>query len=154
MNNIQSFLEHTSENIEFLIKTNEDHTYITAYQGAKIFGNVVINWITASGYDYEFNNELSEDDYDRMFPDDKFAKIEQIKVDKKYRSSGYAKKLMERAIEIIKEEGFDRVYLNANPMGFDGLDVNDLVGFYKTFGFEIIPELDMWPQNKEMILYI
>lgn len=151
MNYIKFFKEH-SGNIQFLIKDKEDHTYITAYNGDQIYGNVVINWISAGGYQHEFEGEMDEDEYYNLFPDDKYAKVEQIEVDTKFRGLGYAKELMHKAISIVVDKGFDRVYLNANPMGFGGLDVNELVLFYGKFGFSVIPSLDKWPHNKEMIL--
>jgi ribosomal protein S18 acetylase RimI-like enzyme len=151
MNYIKFFKEH-SGNIEFLIKDDDDNTYITAYNGAQIYGNIVINWVTAGGYRYQFENDMSEEEYDNQFPDDRFAKIEQIEVNEKFRSMGYAKELMDKGISTIVDRGFDRVYLNASPMGFGGLDVNQLVLFYGKFGFSVIPSLDKWPDNKEMIL--
>jgi len=87
-----------------------------------------------------------------LFPEDRFAKIEVIEVNDKYKGGGFAKELMNKAISTVKERGFNRVYLNANPMGYGGLDINDLVGFYQKFGFQIIPSLDKWADNKEMYL--
>lgn len=58
---------------------------------------------------------------------------------------------MKKAIEYIKSTNVDRVYLNASPTD-GGINLHELVGFYKSFGFEIIPELDKWSENKEMLL--
>tara|TARA_R110000868_G_scaffold381702_2_gene648113 strand:+ start:1378 stop:1839 length:462 start_codon:yes stop_codon:yes gene_type:complete len=149
---LNDIFEDVSNETQFQIKDREDDTYITAYSGAKIYGNMVINWVSAGGYKYEFEGSLGEDEYYELFPDDRFALIVQLRVDERYRGGGYAKELMNKTLSLIKERGYDRVYLNANPMGFGGLDVNDLVGFYQKFGFQIIPSLDKWADNKEMYL--
>jgi len=149
---LNDIFEDVSNETQFQIKDREDSTYITSYNGAKIYGSMVLNWITAGGYQYEFEGDMSEDDYDELFPEDRFAKIEVIEVNDKYKGGGFAKELMNKAISTVKERGFNRVYLNANPMGYGGLDINDLVGFYQKFGFQIIPSLDKWDDNKEMYL--
>ena len=149
---LNDIFEDVSNETQFQIKDREDSTYITSYNGAKIYGSMVLNWITAGGYQYEFEGDMNEDDYDELFPEDRFAKIEVIEVNDKYKGGGFAKELMNKAISTVKERGFNRVYLNANPMGYGGLDINDLVGFYQKFGFQIIPSLDKWADNKEMYL--
>jgi len=149
---LSKLYEDVSNETQFQIKDGEDDTYITAYNGAKIYGDMVINWVSAGGYQYEFEGSLGEDDYYELFPDDRFAKIVQLRIGERHRGGGFAKELMNKTLSMIKERGYDRVYLNANPMGFGGLNINDLVGFYRKFGFEIIPSLDKWEANKEMYL--
>jgi ribosomal protein S18 acetylase RimI-like enzyme len=146
------FLETFENHTQFSIKDREDDTYITAYNGAKIYGSVVLSWITAGGYEYEFTEDMSEDEFEELFPEDEFVKLVELKVDRRYRGSGHAIELMNKTLSIIKERGFNRVYLNANPIDSGGLDLNGLVSFYRKFGFEIIKSLDKWPNNKEMIL--
>jgi hypothetical protein len=45
---------------------------------------------------------------------------------------------MERAISYARSKGETVMYLNASPMGFSGLNVNDLSGFYNAFGFQTL----------------
>jgi hypothetical protein len=43
---------------------------------------------------------------------------------------------MKRAIAKTKQQGYNTMYLNANPIGTQGLNLNDLKGFYESFGFK------------------
>ena len=51
----------------------------------------------------------------------------------------------------IKEMGYHQIYLNASPMGFEGLNITDLVWFYKGFGFK---EILNQGHNVQMLLNI
>lgn len=149
---LSKLYEEVSNETQFQIRDREDSTYITAYNGAKIYGDVVLNWVDVDGY-RDFEGDLGEDDYYELFPDDRYAKIVQLRVGARHQGNGHAKELMHKTLSMIKERGYDRVYLNASPMGIaGGLNLNDLVGFYRKFGFQVIPKLDKWDENKEMYL--
>ena len=47
---------------------------------------------------------------------------------------------MEEAMKEVARRDFNYVYLNASPMGFDGLSLSDLTRFYEKFGFIVIKE--------------
>ena len=68
------------------------------------------------------------------------GKIEHLEIENKYKGQGYAKLLMNKAIEVAKEKGLMPLYLNASPMGFDGLDIDALTIFYEKLGFQVFLE--------------
>jgi len=137
--------------LKFEVNENEDRITITGFIGeGDIVGSVILER-EFNAY-YEFESEMSEDEFYEIFPDGNFIKIEYIKIDDKYKNKGYGKKLLAKAIEYAKEIGESIVYLNASPMGNTGLALPELVSFYKKAGFEIIPQLDKYKENKEMIL--
>lgn len=132
------------------IDDDGDNVTIKAILNGKEIGHVYIQYITG-GYSYEFESEMSEERYDELFPDDKYAKIVEINTNFDFRRQGYAKLLMAKALKTIKEHGENRVYLNANPMdGYRGLSLDGLLDFYESFGFKII--VDDYDENKEMLL--
>lgn len=139
-----------NEETYFNIQQNEDRVEINLISNGNVVGNIILDFVMG-GY-WEFEDEMSEDRYDEIFPDDKFVKIEHIEVKDEYKGRGFAKQLMNKAIEYAKKMGETVIYLNASPMGFSGLSINDLVGFYKSFGFKTI--IDDYDKNKEMIKYI
>lgn len=145
---IKRYNQYLNESLSFDNEYDDERVTINAYLDNKFIGKVVIDYVT-SGY-YEFEDEMSEDRYNELFPDDGFAKIEYISIDDRYTGKGYAKQLMYKALENIKENGEKTVYLNASPMGHHGMSIDDLVEFYKKFGFEIF--IDDYDENKEMIL--
>ena len=61
---------------------------------------------------------------------------------------GYGKALLNHAIAFAQKKGEHMMYLNANPTGYSGMNLNTLVGFYQSMGFEIIVDDK---HNKEMI---
>ena len=139
--------------LKFEVNENEngDRITITGFIGeGDIVGSVILER-EFNAY-YEFEGEMSKDEFYEIFPDGNFIKIESIKIDDKYKNKGYGKKLLAKAIEYAKEIGESIVYLNASPMGNTGLLLPELVSFYKKAGFEIIPQLDKYEENKEMIL--
>jgi predicted GNAT family acetyltransferase len=88
---------------------------------------------------YEFSEDISEDELEELEVDeeDMIGKIEHIQIEDKYKGQGYAKLLMNKAIEIAKEKGLMPLYLNASPMGTKGLNIVNLTSFYESFGFEV-----------------
>lgn len=147
---IGKLFEEVSNEVQFVTKEDEDRVTISAVRGDKVLGAIVLDFVI-NGY-WEFQDELSEDQYYELFPDDKFAKVEDLKVDVNVRGEGIAKLLMNKAIGLVRENGWDTMFLNANPTDGSGLDIDGLVGFYGKFGFKIPPYLGNWDENKEMIL--
>ena len=127
----------------------EDNSSITinALDGKEKVGSVTIEE-NIDAYWY-FEDDFTEDEYSEMFPDGGFMKIEHLEI--KYKRSGLARKLMLLAIEKVKEMGYHQIYLNASPMGFEGLNITDLVWFYKGFGFK---EILNQGHNVQMLLNI
>ena len=88
---------------------------------------------------YEFQEDLSEKEFDKLGldEDDMIGKIEHIAVTDKEKGKGYAKLLMNKAIDVAIKKGLLPLYLNASPMGSKGLGIDDLTKFYESFGFKV-----------------
>jgi predicted GNAT family acetyltransferase len=101
-------------------------------------GEVVL---TETFPEYEFLEDVGEDGLEELNVEegDLIGKIEHLEINDEYKGQGYAKLLMNKAIELAKEKGLMPLYLNASPMGSKryGLDVDDLTGFYESLGFEV-----------------
>ena len=149
-----SIINESNDKISFLVDDsdieNSDSITIEGVINNDVFGHITISF-TVNGY-WKFEDEMSEEKYDKLFPDDSFATIEVLEVNDNYKGHGLAKELMKKGLDYIKESGENIVYLNASPMGYRGLSIQPLVNFYKSFGFEII--VDDYNENKEMILKI
>lgn len=126
--------ENVNNNIKFTKTLDEDRTIITATVNNNKIGSV-ISEILFNDY-YEFEDVLSEDEFNQMFPDDTIVKIEHIEVNDNYKNSGIATTLMNQMMNLMKNEGYTQFYLNASPMGFSGLNLSQLVRFYEKFGFK------------------
>ena len=126
-----------------------DRIIIKAILDGEEIGKSVMEFITA-GY-WEFEDEMTEEEYDKHFPEDSFAKVEVIEIKDDYKRKGYATELMSKTIEYIKSRNFKEIYLNASPMGMTGASLTPLVNFYKKFGFKTIVKDD---NNEEMVLHI
>lgn len=138
-------------NTEFRVdKGHEDDYYISAkYNGDEI--GVLVIYEVVNGY-WMFDDVLSEDEYEEIFPDDEFIDFNYLNIpDANMRGEGIAKKLVSLGIEEAKKLGYTTIYLNASPMGGNGLPLNDLVGFYKSFGFN---EFKHQGNNVLMVKYI
>ncbi len=148
MSRLKRYNQFIKESLNFEEEINEDEVYIKADLDGDYVGTVHFQYVV-SGY-FEFEDEMTEEEYNNLFPNDSFARIEALNVSDEYKGKGYGKELISRALKEIKKTGEDRVYLNANPMGFSGLPINALVEFYKKFGFEVF--VDDYTENKEMVL--
>lgn len=129
---------------------DEDRITIIAMVNKNTVGKIIIEHVF-DGF-REFEDVMDEDDYYDLFGDDDFYKIEHLEVYDEYKGKGYAKQLVGKAIELVKSRDGRTIYLNASPMGFTGLNLGNLVDFYKKFGFQVIPHTEHWDNNKEMIL--
>lgn len=91
--------------------------------------------------EYEFLEDIGEEGLEEINVQegDLIGKIEHLEIEDEYKGQGYAKLLMEKAIEVAKEKGLMPLYLNASPMGSKryGLNIEYLTGFYKGLGFEV-----------------
>lgn len=131
-------------------RESEDELVINAIYNGEIIGKLSMGFMM-SAYWY-FEDEFSEEQYDEMFPDDKFVLIGWLEVPQnKYKGEGIAKELMKRAITKTKQQGYNTMYLNASPVGNQGLQLSDLKGFYESFGFK---ETLHQGGNVQMIKYI
>ena len=124
---------------DFEIEENEDGDRITI--SLKGIGEVIL---VQTSPQYEFIEDIDEDTLEELNVSeyDMIGKIEHLEVNDKFKGKGYAKSLMNKAIEIAEEYGWMPLYLNASPMGSKryGLNIEDLTGFYETFGFKVFLE--------------
>jgi GNAT superfamily N-acetyltransferase len=113
---------------------NEDERTTLSLNG---IGSIVITETTP---EYEFVDDISEDELENLdlYEDDFISKIEDLRINDGHKGKGYAKLLMNKALDYIDENYSYPIYLNASPMQSDGmLNLNDLTGFYEKFGFKV-----------------
>ena len=127
----------------FTYESNSSSTVISAIKNRKIIGKTVINFI-GDGY-WEFEEviknpdyDFSEADYKKIFPNNRFAEINTLQVNNDERGKGLARKLVNLAMKYARSKGETVMYLNAAPIGQDGLNINQLVDFYKSMGFQVV----------------
>jgi len=127
----------TTKKITFDIESREDEEDRTTISIDGIGEVVLIETFP----EYEFLEDIGEDGLEELNVEegDLIGKIEHLEIEDEYKGQGYAKILMNKAIELAKEKGLMPLYLNASPMGSKryGLDVDDLTGFYESLGFEV-----------------
>ena len=116
----------------FTYKNDDERTEISSP-----YGTVVI---TETYPRYEFLEDMSPEEFEQigLDEDEPITKLEHIEVDPNKRGQGYGRALMEEAMKEVTRRGHGYVYLNASPMGFGGLQLNDLTSFYEKFGFQVI----------------
>lgn len=130
-----SIYEYLSFNkIVYKKSTNDDRTTITAFIDDEKVGSLYME-VIFDAYEYEFEDVLDEDTFNDLYPDSEIVKIEHIEVNDNYKNYGIGTELMKRGMALMKKNGYKQFYLNASPMGNNGLDTKNLVEFYKKFGF-------------------
>lgn len=143
MNKIQTIIKSTlleylnegfSDEVEYKIETHEDGVKILAYYNNKKIGSVTSE-ILFEPYEYEFSEDMTEEEFYDIYSDDEIVKIEYLAVDDYYQGKGLATKLTNKLLDTMEQKGYKQYYLNASPMGFKGLPLEKLVKFYKKFGF-------------------
>ena len=146
--------ESVMDELFFTYETDEDIVTIKALKNREVVGKVVLEFVV-NGYrefeDQDGTEALSPEDYDKIFPNDSYVKIESLDVIDDEKGKGYAKQLLDKARSQAKKDGEKVMYLNASPKGFTGLSLNDLVGFYKAYGFEVLIDSG---NNVEMFMNI
>lgn len=120
--------------ITFRKSLDEDRTTIEAYENGAKVGTISFE-ILIEAYSYEFDDVFTEEQFDNLYPESDIVKVEYIDVINSYKNKGLGSRLMQRGMALMKSKGYTQFYLNASPMGFDGLGTMDLVNFYRKFGF-------------------
>lgn len=126
------------------VSTLDDLMIINAYYNNERIGQIIGK---------EEFTEIFYDEWDineGFFETNKIGEIQNLKVEPKYMSMGIGRKLMNLLLEWFKELNITEFYLNASPMGFHGLDLNELIEFYETFGFNVVTND---PDNSLMVKY-
>ena len=124
-----------TKKIKFHIEDDEEGRITISINGV---GEVIL---AETFPEYEFLEDVGEDGLEELNVEegDMIGKIEHLEIEDEYKRQGYAKLLMEKAIEVAKQKGLMPLYLNASPMGSKryGLNIEDLTGFYESLGFEV-----------------
>ena len=138
-----------------LKKSNSEYTIKAKYNQMEI-GELYFELIDKENLLNHFQNEFKTEDITKLFPNEKVAIIEFVKItDDKYKRLGIANKLMTLAIKKINELDYKQIYLNAEPED-DTISSNDLVKFYEKLNFTPIKnlgikELTTEPNSVQMI---
>lgn len=146
--------EEVLGDVHFNYEVDDERVEIIALKDRKVVGKIVLVFVMDAWHEFEDaieKGDMSEEDYYKIFPNDSYANIEYLNVEDSERGQGFAKMLMNKAVSHAKREGEKVMYLNASPMGISGLNINDLVGFYKSFGFQTLIDSG---HNVEMFMNI
>jgi GNAT superfamily N-acetyltransferase len=151
-----SLYEDAMNELIFDYDEDEDRVTISAIKNRETLGKIVLEMVFDAYREFEDAIEdpeidFNDDDFNKIFPNERFTKIEHLDVIDKAKGSGIAKALMQKAISYARSNGDNVMYLNASPMGFKGLNIQDLTGFYKTFGFQTLIDSG---HNVEMFMNI
>ena len=138
--------EKFKNNINFKINQDEDNTEIKAFYGNKEVGilhaDLIFDIFSEVSDGDTDTNMLQEDDIYNIFTDDIIVKISYMSVDENYMSKSIGTSLFKKALEYFYDNGFTQFYLNASPMGFKGLNLDNLIKFYEKFGFKVFKKYD------------
>lgn len=122
----------------------EDHEYGFNLSIGDVSNNLSV-LLLSNVYNAFFKGKLSKAEYDKMFPENVVPEIEMLYINPKDRKKGYATLLVNEAIKHVKELGYSSIYVDVMPFEDDGedeinngLNNEDLIDFYKKFGFEFI----------------
>jgi GNAT superfamily N-acetyltransferase len=138
---LMKIFEEVLGDIQFTTDVDDDNVTINAIKNRNIIGKISFEFVFDAYREFEDlieKGEMTDQEYESIFPNDRFVKIDYLNVIDGEKGKGYAKQLMQKAISYAKEHGETVMYLNASPMGFSGLNINDLTGFYNTFGFQTL----------------
>jgi len=147
MKNLKKFNEFYSFS-EVKVNIDEDRFEFSIHDDGLKIGYLIAEKVF-SAYDYEFYDLISDEEYDNIFGSDNIIKIEHIEVIDGYKNLGISSKLIKYCIKYFKDNGHDEFYLNASPMGLNGLRLEDLVNLYKKFGFK-----ELLDQGNNVIMYL
>lgn len=142
--------------MSYEIDKNGDEINIYGYlddddlEERELVGTVSVNILTNDVlYEYELKDDLDYDTFNGVFKNDIIVKIEHINIIDEFRGCDYGKMIMDYTMSYLKKEGYTNYYLNASPMGYDGLNQDNLVKFYKSFGFK-----ELLKQYNNTLMYI
>ena len=121
------------------IEDDGDRITIKEYFRKEEIGKIILT-VIYEPCEYELKDDFNEDFCNDLFKDDMIFKIEHIEGDDDYNNLGVGKKLMKNAIYYVKKQKKSQIYLNASPIGFSGLQIKELINFYKKFGFKVIKD--------------
>lgn len=138
---IINIFEEVMNEVQYTYTVVDDNVTINAIKNRNMIGKISFEFIFDAYREFEDliqRGEMTDQEYETIFPNDRFVKIDYLNIIDGEKGKGYAKELMKKAIAYAKEHGERVLYLNASPMGFSGLNINDLTGFYNTFGFQTL----------------
>lgn len=136
-----NIFEEVMGEVHYTYTVDGDNVTITAIKNRNVVGKISIEFVVDAYREFEDaieNGDMTEEEYKSIFPNDSFVKIDYLNIEDSEKGKGHGKELMKRAISYAKEHGGKVMYLNASPMGYTGLNINDLSGFYNSFGFQTL----------------
>lgn len=136
-----SFINESNQSKDIKYVTSEDRDEDRVTITALLNGNKV-GYVSSveliDSYSYGWEDDFTEDEFDKLFPGSVIIRIDHIVVEDKFKGLGIGTELMKHIMDLMKKRGFNQFYLNASPMGFSGLRIKDLTKFYQKFGFKKI----------------
>lgn len=130
--------EEFIDDVKFKVLNNYDDEYsIEATYEDETIGQILMDVI----WDVEqyFGDDFSDEQMSHLFHGDPIFLIEWLEVpDDYYKGSGVGKTLMNKAIAFAQKNGYKQIYLNACPIGTNGLSLIQLSAWYQRFGFKPI----------------
>lgn len=130
MNNILNYFSFINEDFNY---NYEDEKIKISINGV---GEIILIETTPK---YEFVEDITEEELEKLGidEDEPILKIEHIEINDEYKNMGYGNLLMKEAMKYVDKNNYNIIYLNASPIGFNGLNLKDLTKFYKKFNFEV-----------------
>jgi len=133
-----------------------DGIQIVLYNNKKVIAEAICAHIFKKKLDFNILEEVIEDTFYmddftfeglgivdiNQFISKKALKIDILSVRSKYQKCGYGSFLLNRVFEVATDKGYTDIYLNSSPMGNSGLGFEELMGFYRGFGFEMVFNMD------------
>lgn len=119
-------------------ESDSDRIEINAIDGEITVGVIILETVYDAHSEFEsaiYNDDITEDKVNQLFPEDIVPSIKHLKVDDCYRRIGIADCLMNKALDYFELQGVNTVYLNACPMGND-ISLDNLTDFYKSYDFK------------------
>lgn len=94
------------------------------------------------------NNRVYFNYFDKSYANitmkEKNVCLELLKTLPRFRNQSYATKLLQKVMDyILKRKEFTHIYLNPLPLESDGLNLEQLIGFYKKHGFKSSDKRDI-----------
>lgn len=141
---LKQLFEDVMSEPHIVYDTKEDGVDIKALVNRKEVGSLQLKFKTDAME--EFKSLIEDPDLDfeatdikKIFPNNRFAEIDYLVVHDEHYGMGYGKLLMQSALNYARSKGETVAYLNAAPLGQNTpMGVQELVEFYKKFGFQVI----------------
>lgn len=128
--------EYLNDVIEYSITSDGNGTEINALANGEGIGYALVSFLSdKEAFNLDFKQDLDWKEFKKLYGDQKIMAINVLRVEGEHQNYGVGKGLVKKALELANEAGVRQVYLNAAPMGPNGLRNSELIEFYKKLGF-------------------